>query len=270
MIARLLGDRTEYKTRTAIAQIEDLLVGYDDTIRLFHLTIGEFLLQKNTPFFVSSVEGAIRLADLTLDADQRRTFGPTLLAFCTRHLISWLLQCSDMRAFATRLVSFYDESLSQREGPAAYSLSMVKIGPLEEKLVAHLAAVGQAQTVLDIIALAFAHAERRFNESGAEKWVHEGYLPPPKNAEKRAVTYEINWCFGAIDLALGWVRALAKADASYKLALQKTLSEQQRLLWLLGWLDWGCGARTLQISGYFEDQAWSLRSDWDEIAKTLS
>jgi hypothetical protein len=47
------------------------------------------------------------------------------------------------------------------------------------------------------------------------------------------------------------------------------LAEQGKLRWAIGWIDIGAGGYVLKLSGYFEDQASAIESDWAKIESEL-
>lgn len=271
LVGRACGDRAEYATRRAIENIEDLLNLHNDAIRLFHLTLAEFLSQRDTPYFVNAARGAGKLAGLTLDGGQRAELSEPNVKFCARNLVHWLLQCDDLQQHSAKLAAFYDEViLSGPARPASYYVNGVEIEASEEKLISRLAAAGQAQAVMDVIGRAFFHADDRFKNSGALPWISNGHLPAPNDELKIAIGRQIDEFFRATSMALGWMRALAKAEPKLKPVLRQMLSDQGKLNWALGWIDVGVGGYTLKLSGFFEDQASTIRSDWDAVEKELS
>ena len=271
LIAKARRDQAEYATRHAIENIEDLLSLHNDAIRLFHLTLAEFLSQRDTPYFVNAAQGAGKLAALALDSSRRAELSKPMVEFCAKNLLHWLLKCDDLKEHSAKLAAFYDEViLSGPARPVSYYVNGVEIEASDEKLISRLAAAGQAQAVIDVIARAFSHADDRFKNSGALPWISNGDLPAPDQELKISIGRGIGEFFRATCIALGWMRALARVEPKLKPVLLRMLSQQGKLNWALGWIDIGVGGHTLKLSGYFEDQASSIRSDWDAIEKELS
>jgi len=271
LVARACGDRAEYTTRHAIESIEDLLNLHNDAIRLFHLTLAEFLSQRDTPYFVNAAQGAGKLAGLTLDGERRAELSKPIVEFCAKNLVHWLVQCDDLKPHSAKLAAFYDEVIfSGPARPVFYYVNGVEIEAPAEKLISRLAAAGQAQAVMDVIARAFSRADDRFKNSGALPWISNGHLPAPEEELKITIGREIGEFFRATCIALGWMRSLAKAEPKLKPVLRQMLSQQGKLHWALGWIDIGVGGHTLKLSGFFEDQAFAIIADWGEIEKELS
>jgi hypothetical protein len=118
--------------------------------------------------------------------------------------------------------------------------------------------------------LAWRRAEERFADSGAPRWVREGYLPRPEESTRREIARQLHYVFFTTEFALGWTRTLGRISPDFRARLLELTKAQSKLNWVIGWLDIGVGARTLGISGYFEDQAFAIRSDWSKIEAELA
>jgi len=81
---------------------------------------------------------------------------------------------------------------------------------------------------------------------------------------------EIETSFNLASTGLAWTRALAELRPDLRSRLPAVMSGADGLRWAIGWLDIASGCYILEISRYFEDQAYALRSDWSEIGKGLA
>jgi hypothetical protein len=96
-------------------------------------------------------------------------------------------------------------------------------------------------------------------------------LPKPDEATATAISRGINMSFQIACLALGWTRLVGQLAPQMQPGLIQILNDKDATAsnWVFGWLDIPAGRHVLGISGYFEDQAGAIRSDWAEIEKEL-
>ncbi len=272
LVARARGEAAQYSTREAIEGISDLLSIDDDTIRLFHQTLNEFLVQPGTPYFVNPAQGAARLLDLLTDTAALQALSKPLEAFCLQNFDDWLLQCQELARYAAALPQLYDALyFSKAAEPLPYYVCGVVVSERERVLVSHLAGAGFGETVASIVSLAFTRAREQFRASGALPWLSESGRPPPDEDLRRTISREINLSFQIARFALAWVKVLGAVAPKMRPQLLEIVKSDDAaaLRGLFGWLDIAVGYRALGISGYFEDQAFAIRGDWTEIAKQL-
>ncbi|OSI68570.1 toll/interleukin-1 receptor domain-containing protein [Bradyrhizobium canariense] len=270
--ARVRGDAAEYATRDAIEEISDLLNLYDDKLRLFHQTLMEFLVHPGSPFFVNPKQGAERLLHFLNDRSGLKSLSQPLKEFCRQNFDDWLLQCQELARYSETLPQIYDDLFFSRPiEPLPYYVCGVTIRDRDRQLISYLAAGGLAETVASIISLAFVRAADRFRAAGADPWISRLGLPSPDEATTAAISRGINMSFEIACFGLGWTRALGQLAPELRPRLVQILNDKDAaaLNWVFGWLDIAAGRDVLGISGYFEDQAGAIRSDWAEIEGEL-
>jgi hypothetical protein len=270
--ARLRADDAEYATRESIDEISDLLTVQDDTVRLFHQTLLEFLVHPGAPYFVNPARGIARLLNFLSD---RVTFASLIQPqkeFCRRNFEDWLLQCKELAKYSSVLSQLYDQFyFSWPTEPLPYYVAGVTIDERDRQLVTFFVAAGLTETVASIISLAFTRATERFRNSGADPWISTLGLARPDPEAAITISRGINMSFQMARLALGWTRLLGQLAPQMRPHLLQILNDKDAdaLNWVFGWLDIAVGARVLGISMFFEEQAIAIRSDWAEIEKEL-
>jgi hypothetical protein len=135
-----------------------------------------------------------------------------------------------------------------------------------------MVASGLANAVAEVVGLALTRATERFRTSGASPWISESGRPPPSEDEGRKISRAINMSFELTCFALGWAKMLGGLAPQTCSRLVAILNDKDAnaLNWVIGWLDVAVGYRVLGISGYFEDQAGAIRSDWAKIEAELA
>ena len=141
----------------------------------------------------------------------------------------------------------------------------VEIDPLEGGLAPFASRPLAPDIALEIVRQAVVRGGERFRGSGAAPWMRDGNLAAPTEAERHSIAAEIEIAFDLAKLGLGWARAIGAAQPALRPRLAAALQEGAILRGCLGWLDIVVGNRALGISGYFEDQAMAIRSDWEAI-----
>jgi hypothetical protein len=273
LAAQALGDAAEYVTRESIESIADLLNIHNDTVRLFHYSLSEFLSHPGSPFFVNAAQGATCLLDLVIDEAAFAALTESQREFCQQNLYDWLMQCRNLQKYATTLPQPYDHCLFSRPTvPLLYHVGGVEVDEQDRQLIAHMVASGLAYTAAEVVDLALTRATERFRNSGASPWISELGRQAPEEEESRKISRAINMSFAFTCFALGWAKILGDLAPQARSRLVAILNDKDAsaLNWLIGWLDVAVGSRVLGISGYFEDQAGAIRSDWSEIEAELA
>jgi hypothetical protein len=273
LAAQTLGDAAQYATRESIESISDLLNIHDDTVRLFHHSLTEFLSQPGSPFFVNAAQGAMRLLDLIIDETAFAALTEAQQEFCRQNLHDWLMQCRNLQKYAATLSQLYDRFLFSRPTvPLPYYVCGVQVDEQDRQLIAHMVASGLAYTVAEVVGLALTRATERFRNSGASPWISETGRPAPEDDERRKISRAINMSFELTCFALGWAKILGDLAPQTRSQLLAILNDKdaRALNWVIGWLDVAVGYHVLGISHYFEDQAGAIRSDWAEIEAELA
>ena len=272
LAAQVRADAPEYATREAIENISDLLNVHDDTVRLFHQTLIDFLVQRGSPFFVNPAQGAARLLDFLNDRAALVSLGQPLKEFCRENFEDWFLQCQEVAKYAAILPQLYDQLyFSRPTEPLPYYVCGVTVDERDRQLVSYLAAAGFAETVASIISLGFTRATEQFRATGADPWISQTGLPRPDEATATAISRGINMSFQIACFTLAWTRLLGQLAPQMRPRLVQILNDKDAaaLNWVFGWLDIAVGYHVLGISGYFEDQAGAIRTEWAEIKEEL-
>jgi hypothetical protein len=152
--------------------ISDLLDVHDDTVRLFHQTLIEFLIRSGSPFFVNRAQGATRLLDFLSDRVAFTSLVQQLKEFCRQNFGDWLLECQELARYSAILPQLYDQLyFSRPTAPLPYYVCGVTVGERDRRLISYLMAGGFADTVASILSLAFMGAAARFRAAGTDPWI---------------------------------------------------------------------------------------------------
>jgi hypothetical protein len=268
LAAQALGDAGQYMTRESIESISDLLNIHDDTMRLFHYSLTEFLSHPGSPFFVNATQGATRLLDLIMDETAFAAFTESQREFCRQNLSDWLMQCRNLQKYATTLPQLYDHCCFSRPTvPIPYYVCGVQVDEQDRQLISHMVASGLAYAVAEVVDLALTRAIERFRNSGASPWMSDMGRQAPEEDEGRKISRAINMSFEFLCFSLGWAKILGDLAPQTRSRLVAILNEGKPSP--LSWVS-DSGSRVLGISHYFEDQADAIRSDWAEIEAELA
>ncbi len=272
LAAAARGDAAQYETRDAIEAISDLLNLENDRMRLFHQSLVDFLAHPGTRFFINPRQGASRLLGFLANESAFAELSPLIRSFCLENLADWELLSDSLQSHAASIPGIYDRLLFSKSGEGLpYYVCGVTVDEKDKLLIARFAAAGLEQIVAETVSLALTRATERFRASGASPWISELGKPPPEESLRTKISREINASFAITCFALGWAKVLGSLSPRMRPHLYQILQsgDAQALNWVIGWLDIAVGYRVLGISGYFEDQAWAIRSDWAEIEKEL-
>jgi hypothetical protein len=271
LIAQARGDKAQYDTRAAIEYVSDFMTVHDDAVRPFHQTFLEFLQTRTSPYFVNAEQGAQKLIELVAEPRCFDLLKPAVKDFCKTNFVRWFAQAPNPAATPNALVGLCDRFWFTRPTPpVSYRVDGVEIAAVDARLVRHFAERGAAGEVIAVVAKALARALERFRQSGVDAWVRDGSTPKPDDHQKMQIAREIEMGLRTTALALAWAKMLGESAPTQRPAILRTLQADGALPWIIRWLDLGAGVHTLGISGYFEDQAAAILSDWKEIEKGLA
>ena len=167
-----------------------------DSVRLFHQTLMEFLMQASSPYFVNPGQGAARLLSLVSEDAAYARLDPPLKMFCQQNFEDWILQCRDLKDYSFNLTQLYDQFCFSRPTEALpYYVCGVNVSERDRQVVEHLMNTGLAESTVSIIALAFTRATERFRSGGPELWIREPGRLAPDEVTARAISRGINMSF---------------------------------------------------------------------------
>ncbi len=243
-----------------------------DSVRLFHQTLMEFLMQASSPYFVNPGQGAARLLSFVGEDAAYARLDPPLKMFCQQNFEDWILQCRDLKDYSFNLTQLYDQFCFSRPTEALpYYVCGVNVSERDRQVVEHLMNTGLAESTVSIIALAFTRATERFRSGGPELWIREPGRLAPDEVTARTISRGINMSFEFARKGLAWTQLLGRIAPQMRPRLLQILKDNDAsgLHWVFGWLDIAVGYHVLGISRYFEDQASAIRSDWTDIENEL-